>query len=899
VSDLSRLTDKAFEQLLTLARPSGPSPSVSPARRSLRQTVALLSAFPASVVLGDRPTPAERSAVAGFLLQDCMRVVTARGDRWSLADPVRRDSLRELDRAGRLRPFRGVTDPTDPACRMALRYLSGDAPVLDAQSAEELAGTEIAAGWLTGTSVVVPSSEQVSGRLSIVTMLEPLRQLCADGFFGRQQELTALSDYAELLPISRRMVGQNREVSPVRSLAERPPLLIYGLGGTGKSTLVAKFVLDHVDAGVAYRFPFAYLSFDRSDLLPDHPLTLLAEAATQLAAFFPDIGAQASGLAGAAHAVIASSVADQRGRRSTKGTWTVQADRVGSDEDVLVERFAALVESAVSTREVPNVWVLDTFEVAQRQADPVLYRLWDFLARLQRAYPRLRVILCGRAPIRDLRTLMLELGELDETSALQMLTDQLAELHLPEDFLIRVTRAIPRQPVSLRLAVLLLRDEAAGERLVTGEQREAFMRQLLGSQIQGLLYRRILDHVADPDVRRFAGAALALRRVTWEVVQHVLAEPCGLGPVDPSRAKDLFDAFRAEAGLVDPDGVDGVRARLDVRRLALPMLERDVPGLLTDVRTAAVEYYAGLSSPQAREEELYYRLVLGQSTEELDASFDLAAASLFGSWLDEFPASSQVYLASRLGLTVSPEVLDLADDLSWARQAALTARALLDSGRPEQALAAVRSRSTDATRPFTAALEVEALAALHRFDDALATAAADAQWCTGRGERATLISLSLLAARVAEDSGDFTLAQAWLDEVDTLASGPEHRIERLTARVAMVRLHRRRGDSDDRDVRAWVIREARELTAGERARNPGLVRDLAAEIGQEVPEIAQEALRLAVVTPPRLGGDDDAVALTSVEAGEVFGEHLLANSQDEAISEVTRKSRDSSDGLAF
>src|SRR6185312_15760758 len=78
-----------------------------------------------------------------------------------------------------------------------------------------------------------------------------------------------------------------RAVEQVFSIQERPPLFINGPGGCGKSTLIGKFILNHVTVEQGSRFPFAYLDFDRVGLLPEEPITLLFEIMRQLAIQFP------------------------------------------------------------------------------------------------------------------------------------------------------------------------------------------------------------------------------------------------------------------------------------------------------------------------------------------------------------------------------------------------------------------------------------------------------------------------------------------------------------------------------------------------------------------------------------------------------------------------------------
>ena len=94
-------------------------------------------------------------------------------------------------------------------------------------------------------------------------MLTPWRQhraqvfheLVGEHFAGRQRELDTLANYVEVLAAGSAVEQARRTLRSVFSIVEEPPLFVYGPGGIGKSTLVAKFVLDHVHQPGVARFP--------------------------------------------------------------------------------------------------------------------------------------------------------------------------------------------------------------------------------------------------------------------------------------------------------------------------------------------------------------------------------------------------------------------------------------------------------------------------------------------------------------------------------------------------------------------------------------------------------------------------------------------------------------------
>ncbi len=844
-----QISNERFEKLLR-SLDETVDERISPERTLLRERVALLSAFDPDTL--DLTVEADRlvHSTDDSVGDDFVPVVTRRGHQWSLRDDIRVQTLADLDRQGRLHRFEGLTADDDVACLMARLYIRGEAPDLKDQTIEQLQGTAFASDWLQQTSVTVPSATEARSRQAIEAVLQPMRQLVAQGFVGRTSELEQLADYVEVLPPSRRAKGVVRRIRQVLRMSEQPPLLIFGPGGVGKSTLMARFVLDHVDSGDEYRFPFAYLTFDREELRIDVPMTLLADAATQLGAIFPKVSDDAAVLSQTARAAVATELAGSHANRALQSSVDVTSRASIQDEQILLDRFATLVERATGTRDLPLLWVLDTFEVAQRRSPAGVDRLWDFLDRFQRACPHLRVVICGRARIPGRATRELPLEELDQTAAHELLRMQLADLHLPDSFLGAIAGSAATSPVSLRVAVIFVRSEAARGLASEERQRDVLLR-LRSNEVHGVLYRRFLDHIDNLEVRSLAHPGLVTRRITRALIQDVLAGLCGIQDIDEVKAHTLFDALRREVSLVEPDGADGLKQRPELRRVMLPMIVRDEPELVAKVRRACLRYFRKRSDPGARVEELYYRLALGQSSVTLDRAFDVDAARTLIDDIDELPPGSRVYLWTRLGLTADPDLLAQADDLAWARQTALTARRFLDAGDPNTALEQLSGRSGDHVIPLTAPLQIEAHATLRQFDEALAVASSALAWATSRGDAGAFIDIGLIAARVAEDADQPNQAMNWLRDVKTAATTLDDFVASCSAQVGMLRLHRRQGSTQSheaRSLRADLIEATKHLTARDRDRNPWLVRDLAAEIGDSVPAITRAALRLRGVS---------------------------------------------------
>ncbi|XIE80989.1 ATP-binding protein [Streptomyces sp. SBR177] len=126
-------------------------------------------------------------------------------------------------------------------------------------------------GEVPGTAGLLPSVEDVQRRLERARLLQPLRLLVRDAVHGRRRELDALRAYVAL------------PTEPAE-----PPVLLHGIGGIGKSTLLARFLLDALEEAAPDGFPFACIDFERPTLSIHEPATVIAEAARQLGVQYPE-----------------------------------------------------------------------------------------------------------------------------------------------------------------------------------------------------------------------------------------------------------------------------------------------------------------------------------------------------------------------------------------------------------------------------------------------------------------------------------------------------------------------------------------------------------------------------------------------------------------------------------
>jgi hypothetical protein len=807
-------------------------------------------------------------------------------ERWALRPDVRRDILARLgsvQRIGEVLAANPDRDLDDPAQRMFEAYLRGDAPALDAQDIRALTGTLQVLDWLDGVGIVkgLPAREAVRRRADLMTLLEPFSELAGTHFAGRQQELAQLRSYVGVLPPGSLIERAKRIAEAIFDLREKPPLVVWGVGGVGKSTLVARFILEHATLDNAERFPWAYIDFDRPGMLAEDPLTLLVEAVRQLGIQYPDASAFTARVRDRWLQMLRDRPPQIRlaMTRSIELQDSVNAVRL-VPKDVLVHclvEFADLLNN-LKVETSPLLLVLDTFEQVQYRSSIVVSELMGFLALFQRHVPRLRAVIAGRAPVGDvvgIPTQALELGDFDADAAQAYLSRK--GVSSPE-LARRIYSIVGGSPMSLRLAAETYRQTGAVPDDL--RSRGLFGLRIQDNQIQAQLFARILNHIHDPDVRKLAHPGMILRRVTPAIIREVLAKPCGVALETRDAEQRLFDEMAREVSLIRME--DGaLHYRADVRSIVLPLIRATQPERARQIAEAAVTFYEARDGSYGadsdarllgRAEELYHRLFLGQPAEVLDSRWMAGADRYLGSALEELPLRERAWLASRLGRSLSAEERSEVAQDGWERDTLRRARDLLRNDKPEQALAAIQERPQRLAGSPLFGAEAEALERLERFADMKAIAEAGIDSADAAGERDLAIALRLRSARAdLHDGTRLPEARIRLAEAEALATdiAPLRVVEVRLHRLALARAEKGATPGAADDVRPALLRDFDALTDSEVIDQGPLTAWLAAELAATVPRVLARVLRLTGV--PRAGARrlrELALALTSWDAAQ-------------------------------
>ena len=769
-----------------------------------------------------------------FLADDCDSVVGPDGKtHWALNDFVRRSALAELATARELKMAMAQLrwQPDDPLQAALAGLLTGAPSSSDAESSAQLRAKLRAVDWLSGLVDGLPDTSELRARLQLAELTDPLRELLSAGFEGRKDALDRLGEYVGARPGGALRRKARAAVRRGRGGNGQLPLLIWGPGGVGKSTLVARFVLDRYENVKSRdRIPFAYLNFDRAVLDPARPWHVIIEVIRQLSLQYP----QAADEAGEVIERIAE--AAQRVETREKASSGLALDvAAGKTREEAAAGLARVVQRIPRGKQ-PLLLVFDTFEEVQRRGTPAVRGLGSQLEILRTYLPRLRVVLAGRVRVDHFPTDELRLGDFDDKAAFAYLRARapgLADRDVRE-----AVRRVGGSPLRLRLAVRILTDRA-------GDASLAFLR-LEQAQVEVVLHDRILDHIADPDVRRIAHPGLFVRRVTPAVIAEVLAENCGLGPVDAERARSLFNHLAEEAALVErrPEDPDALYHRRDVRLMTLGELQCSVPDTVAAIHREAVRFYARKSSSLERAEELYHRMMLGEPAHRLIKRWDEAAGRWLRDSFDELPKTSQVFLATRLAIEIDETLRSEADLENWVRCVKSEAEQLSRVDMPGEALALVRARRGLGGESLLPALETKLLEQRNDLDAALDVARRWLERTIRAGRAGEFVEASLTVARLAQRVKAITSAKAVAQRAQAVLRGSSNRLDRLRVNARMLSIERASGAAAARDD---LVREtialAKSVGVHELVRHPVLLRDLAAEIGAGYPELLTAAIR--------------------------------------------------------
>jgi hypothetical protein len=851
---------------VAVERPTTVSPATAEAPETagpFHIAAAVLSTFDRSTLrpaVDEAPTEEPEDDLVD-LLSDSTPVREGGTSKWKLLTDVRRELLQRLgntaaiQRALEANPERPQDDPVQA---MFEEYVRGTAPPLDKQTTVQLAASFEVAQWLVGLQLrlgsTVPDLESIRSRTDYLTLLQPFEDLAGDNFAGRTTELRELREYVGVLPPGTVKSRFRRAARQIFNLADQPPIVIHGPGGVGKSALVARFILEHALLAEEERFPFVYLDFDRASVRAEEPLTLLIEAVRQVGLQYPDARVYSDRIRTAWQNDLLER--RERGRADMSAQSAVGHDLSAAPYDIAelegcVNDFASLLGNIQEGRE-PCLFVLDTFEEVQYRGEAVVAGLCSFLQVFQQAVPRLRIVFASRVPLMlpDLPTRARPLGDFDQDAALQFLGNRGVT---DEDLAKKIIKLIGRSPLSLLLAATVVtRARESGE---TDEFDFKVAARLTEADIQGMLYRRILEHVKDDEVAALAYPGLVLRRVTPDIIRHVLARACDVVVRDDAAAEDLFARLAKEVSLVSFED-DALIHRRDVRRMMLPLLRKAEAATVRKIDDAATTYYASRESAVERAEEIYHRLARHQPLDTVAERWtDNVRPYLFNALEEnELGARERAWLLPRLDPSrkLTDEERAAADLETWEWDTETKVRQLVERNRLQAALDALRARTERSPASPLYLLEVDVLERMERWTDARSVVDAGCESAGEGGDKSLVVDLLTRAGTTDIRLGELASAAKELDEADKLVSDRVDDAPRAL-RISLARLELvRRGATVEPslpDATADVKARFEQVTPEQLIADGALAAWTAADIGAAAPDVLRRVIDFIGLQP--------------------------------------------------
>ena len=875
--ELEAMLQAAVQQVDTIQRQK----SITPAHQRCREVAAIIGTF----------SPQNLKAVVekkdwfdrlNSIANDCDIVA---GGRWLLKFKIRQAVLKRLVKQGRLPEILAVSEPLqeDPYRQVIKEISAGMTMDLKGRTVEQLRQLKQVLIWFGKAAPTPIRIKEVEQTLAARQLVEPFYKL-TENFCGRTDELTMLRDFVEVYEASSLYEGISRGIKGAIGVSQRKPQVIWGAGGIGKSALIGRFILEHVEIGsnVAakivgpQKIPYAYLDFDRVELDPLRPESLLTEVCLQLLRQYPDEKFEQQ--------AIDWQQTIRRSQRRLARTDPHGPRSQSTESDIkLVEYIKSNLGNWLeyslysdSSQVPPLLLVLDTFEEVQLGGEARERQTSLFVEQMQVISPRLRVVICGRAKVRYLSASQHELTGLDSTSANQLLIDKgIKDTKLRNAAISRIGTS----PLSLILAaeaVNQLPAEECRKALADIRTRNILFQRIDAAEIQGQLYHRILKHIRDLRVRKLAYPGLILRRITPEIIRDVLAEPCRLNPDD---ADSLFQAISENVTLVNHNADGSLQHRPDVRRV---MIRNMLAGTrfthtIVEIQHAAVNYYASLKeqTPITRGEQAYHMMMLGKTGDELERIADDAdRRSLELAWEDPIPPRARAWLTRYLGFESSDVDWQNADLDDWEQHVFQKASELLAIGEAGKALERLREREDRTPGSLLYILEVKTLERLGRTTQALNLVDEGINSSLSSGSTATALRLSILGARLALERSDIRLFKQYLDRGSELTQPDEDTAAKLELdklRVDGFRMIEPDNIEEKEEATTRLVRSFMQAPKEVLSQESDLTGDLLIDLGSEHPVMLEHAINvLKPAGTGSLGTDGFINILTKADMNQSF-----------------------------
>ncbi|WP_031364647.1 ATP-binding protein [Caballeronia sordidicola] len=569
-----------------------------------------------------------RSAVLGRLARACEIRSDDHAVQWIMTAGQRTRVLQRLMQEKKLASMLSSSlPPTDMFGNILRRCLAGaDLPFIDLADEAAVLAVSSAIEILADLGYGKFDAGALTRRISRDRYRRDYDTLLRDGFLGRESQLELLRGFTDAK-------SHNEASGPGSGKFEG--LVLSGLGGVGKSTLLAHWLLETIHAA---RATPVILDFDRPGIDPSDLSWLEAEITRQIGYQYPETAAELARIRAAIrerkrNAAYSEGVSSHRGiSRSYRALHNIRD---------------ALQQASPAGR--PFIVVLDTFEeVAQRH---LIDSVVSWLLEMQQGLGEiaLRVVFSGRLFGRSIENLALQgiervipVGDFNPHEAECYLKGLGVDGQWARQ--IAYSEVLPLRPLELKLlARIAMSDGAHSIDEIEDEIRNG------GTSAQelfaGLVYRRILLRVNE-EVRALAVPGLVLRYVTTDLIQRVLVPALDLSLMNEADARRALDALAGYEWLAETRG-DEVWHRRDLRRSMLKVMIGPECEKAARINKLAFAFFRERPDERSRAEACYHRLMIQDFSdyEWLSASSDLNRAfGVIGGDIVDLPPVSQAAL---------------------------------------------------------------------------------------------------------------------------------------------------------------------------------------------------------------------------------------------------------------
>ena len=616
-----------------------PAPTTEPSRVAERSTRLRLS-----LAVRDWADPREfiadlddesRRQVLNAVARDVHVDPKARPGQWCLKNEVRRritalvplpDVVQSVQEAG--------SDPVAAAIRLMLDPQQQVGQLADHEP-DALTSLQTVLSWLPDTVASRGMSD-----------VDALRQKVGLELAARQRK-------ADIHRLSSGAVGQAKLVGEIEDLLlktpagpteDGPPVAFaWGIGGSGKSTLVAE-----IEARARSRSPplvVVYLDFDRATLNPmaDGALDLAFLAQLSQAGAEPgEAGAAPGEAARSARRGLEGSLGRQQSDRAAAASAGSSSRRSARAKTRLTKSTRSSLESApaelrsavAGTMEAfaeggsPLLLILDSVEAVEAIGLHAMRRLerWAATTGSLAGQPDTRILAAGRRPrvSRETGIAWFEpwkgsvrdfvINPLSDTDREQLLADR--GLDDAETRSIAV-EAIPGNPVLLRFAAETWKKESGDREQIRADMAQGKVPEAAARRY---LDERLVRHMQDPAARPYVVPALAVPRLTQPVIRAILLPvvdlPLPRKVSTTRRTRQIYNAFRGATWLTsERRSGHELLVRPEVRQFSLELAQHvpECTELLAKVHRAAAAWHESRKSGADRAFAFYHRAMTGDA----------------------------------------------------------------------------------------------------------------------------------------------------------------------------------------------------------------------------------------------------------------------------------------------